>query len=234
MGPIFFRMELRLTKTFLSKRLSSGSFLISIISLGLLALFFSSDPKEFYANADLVFNQKQYWRLFTTTLLHADLNHLAHNSFFFIGLSYLLHSYFGFWVFPILSLTTGGLINLMTLHYYPPLVYLVGISGVIYFMASFWLTLYLLIERRQKIIKRFIHAMGISLIFFFPQVFSPETSYLAHGIGFLIGIPIGILYFFINFRKIRASEEWTEVIKDSTEIQNLGHEETDYNIEESH
>lgn len=74
-------MELKLTKTFLSKRPSRGSFTT--------------------ASGNMVFQEKKYWRLFTSTLLHADLNHLAHDSFYFLGLSFLLNGYFGFLVFPI-------------------------------------------------------------------------------------------------------------------------------------
>jgi rhomboid protease GluP len=205
--------EYKLTKTFLSKRPTYESFLAALLGLACLTLFFGADPKNFSANGYLVFEKKEYWRLITSSLLHSDLTHLAHNSFFMIGLSFLLHTYFGLWVFPFLIVIVGALINLITLSFYPPSVHLVGISGVIYFMASFWLTLFILIERRKKMKSRLIYASGISLIFFFPQVFSPQTSYLAHGIGFLLGIPIGVLYFLINLKKIRAGEKWVLIEK---------------------
>ncbi|MFP5386547.1 MAG: rhomboid family intramembrane serine protease [Bacteriovoracia bacterium] len=207
-------MKLKLTKTFLSKRPRGKSFLVAFASLLILLLFFGEGRENLSANGYLVFQKKEYWKAFTTTFLHADLTHLAHNAFFFAGLAGLLHNYFGFLVFPVLSLIVGGLINLVALSIYPPEVHLVGVSGVIYFMASFWLTLYLLIERRQKLIVRVVHAIAVSLIFFFPQVFEQKTSYLAHGLGFLFGVPLGLLYYFLNRRKIRSFDEWTEINKD--------------------
>lgn len=203
-------MHLKLKKTFLSKRPSTSSFFIAGLSLLTLLLFFGLDQRILSANGDLVFKQKEYWRAFTTTLLHADLNHLAHNAFFFTGLAALLHNYFGFWIFPLLSFLIGGLINLVALHFYPPEVHLVGVSGVIYFMATFWLTLYILIEKRQTLLVRLIHAVAVSLIFLFPQVFQPEVSYLAHGLGAIMGIPAGIVYYVVNRQRIKAREEWIE------------------------
>lgn len=225
-------MNTKLVKTFLSKRPTSVSFMMGVISLALMTLFFGANPESFSANGFLVYEKGEYWRAFTTTLLHADLNHLAHNAFFLLGLATLLHNYFGFWVFPVLSLVTGGLINLIALKLYPPAVHLVGVSGVIYFMASFWLTSYMLIERRQKPLSRLIHAVGVTLIFLFPQVFQPEVSYLAHGLGFVLGIPLAILYFAFNFRRIRASEEWVEIKKDPIENFDFELGQDDYNFQD--
>ncbi len=214
-------MELKLNKTFLSRRPSPESTIIAVISLALLFLFFSFNQKNFSANGYLVFEKHEYWRAFTTTLLHADLNHLAHNAFFFTGLAALLHNYFGLLVFPVLSLLVGGIINLICLYFYPPQVFLVGVSGVIYFMASFWLVLYLLIERRQSLTVRILHAFAVSLIFLFPEAFQPETSYLAHGLGFLIGLPIGVLYYIWNRKKIRAADQYIEIKKHKDPIENI-------------
>ena len=208
-------MDKKLTKTFLSKKPSSQSFMVALMGLAALTMFFGAEQSQFSANGILVFQKQEYWRAFTTTLLHADLNHLAHNAFFFAGLAGLLHNYFGLWIFPILSIVVGGLINLVALSIYPPEVHLVGVSGVVYFMASFWLTLYILIEKRQKLIVRFIHAIAVSLIFLFPQVFEIRTSYLAHGLGYLFGIPLGVMYYAIFRKKIRARDEWTEIKKSS-------------------
>jgi rhomboid protease GluP len=115
----------------------------------------------------------------------------------------------------------GGIINLICLYFYPPQVFLVGVSGVIYFMASFWLVLYLMIERRQTIKVRLLHAFAVSLIFLFPEAFQPETSYLAHGMGFLIGVPVGLFYYIWNHRKIRAKDEWTEIKKHKDPRENV-------------
>lgn len=214
-------MELKLNKTFLSRKPSPTSTMVAAISLAILLLFFGFNEKTFSANGYLVFEKHEYWRAFTTTLLHADLNHLAHNAFFFTGLAALLNNYFGFWVFPVLSLFVGGVINLICLYFYPPQVTLVGVSGVIYFMASFWLVLYLFIERRQTVKVRILHAFAVSLIFLFPEAFQPETSYLAHGMGFLLGLPVGLFYYYWNRKKIRAQDQWIEIKKHKDPIENV-------------
>jgi membrane associated rhomboid family serine protease len=227
-------MEQKLTKTFLSKIPSHHSMLVAALSLMVLVLFFSSDHQNFSANGFLVFEKKEYWRVFTTTLLHADLNHLAHNAFFFTGLSALLHSYFGLWVFPFLSLVVGGLINLVALRIYPPETHLVGISGVVYFMAAFWLTLYILIERRQKLRVRFIHAAAVSLIFFFPETFQERVSYLAHGLGYLFGVPMALTYYIVNRQEIRAQDQWRELPVEDDEMNNtILLDENSYHLEQS-
>lgn len=214
-------MEQKLTKTFLSKKPTYRSFIIGAFALGILLLFFGADPENFSATQSLVFDKKEIWRPFTAALLHADLNHLANNAFFFAGLATLLTNYFGFWVFPILSIVMGGIINIATVAFYPPHVSLVGVSGVVYFMASFWLTLYVLIERRQSLTVRFVHAVAVSLIFLFPETFRPQTSYLAHGLGFLFGVPAAIIYFLLNFKRIRSEEVWVKVEKQHDEMENV-------------
>ena len=214
-------MKVKLNKTFLSKRPSASSFVVAFLGLLTLLMFFTLERENLSASGSLIFEEHQYWRAFTTTLLHGDLNHLAHNAFFFTGLAALLHNYFGVLVFPVLSFLAGGLINILTLAYYPPEVHLVGVSGVIYFMASFWLVLYILIERRHSLIVRIMQAMGVTLIFLFPQVFQPEVSYLAHGMGFLIGIPVGAVYYLFNRKRIRAQDEWIEVEKKHSEMEDI-------------
>lgn len=214
-------MEYKLNKTLLSKRPSFESFMVAFVGLAILLLFFTLNSRSLSASGDLVFGEKEYWRAFTTTLLHADLNHLAHNAFFFTGLAALLTNYFGFWVFPVMSFLVGGIINLATLYFYPPSVHLVGVSGVVYFMASFWLVLYLLVERRQTIFVRLLHAFAVSLIFLFPEAFQPEVSYLAHGLGFLFGIPSGLIYYYVNEKKIRSKDEWVEIKKERDPIENI-------------
>jgi rhomboid protease GluP len=213
-------MERRLQKTFLSRKTSPESLIIAFLGLAVMFLFFTFDQKLFSANGYLVFEKKEYWRAFTTTLLHADLNHLAHNAFFFTGLATLLHNYFGFWVFPVLSLIAGAIINLICLYFYPPMVTLVGVSGVIY-LASFWLVLYLFVEKRQSFKVRLLHAFAVSLIFLFPEAFQPQTSYLAHGVGFLLGLPLGVMYYYWNREKILAKEEWVEIKKEKSPMENI-------------
>ena len=170
-------MQLQLTKTLLSKKLSPQSKLVGLFSYLVLLLVFILDNQNLSANGYLVFEKGEYWKAFTTTLMHADFVHLGHNTLFFLAFSVLLNSYFGFWIFPVLSFVVGGLINLIALKIYDPQIYLVGISGVIYFMAAFWMTMFVGLERQMSLYRRIMITTGVSLILFFPEVFVKNVSY---------------------------------------------------------
>ena len=204
-------MGLKLKKTLLTEKISRESKWLGIASLLVLIALFGLSDELLHANGQLVFAQGQYWRAFTTTFVHADYKHLAHNSVFFTGLAILLNNYFGNLIFPLVSLLMGGIINLIVLKFYPAHVYLVGISGVVYFMAAMWLTLYLMIERTISFKSRLIIALGLSLIFLAPEVvLREEVSYLAHGVGFGLGIPSALLFYYFNRSEILSYERWEE------------------------
>lgn len=209
-------MKIKLARTLLSKKTNSNSILLGLTSFTLLLLLFWVNEMNILpvntwltANGHQVFHQQEYWRLFTTTLIHSDLSHLGGNALFFTGFSILLYNYFGWAVFPLLSLVIGAVINFISLKFYAPEMTLVGISGVIYFMASFWMTLFVLLERKESLPRRLIIVAGLSLIFFFPEVFDIKTSYLAHSLGFAFGIPLAGIVFLLNKKNFRQEEVWT-------------------------
>src|SRR3990172_934529 len=96
------------------------------------------------ATSEGVLEKREYWRLLTAIAVHADVMHALSNAIFLAFFTYLLFGYFGFWVFPALSLAMAGLTNYFSLLSYPPEVGLVGASGLVYWMAGFWLSMYLL------------------------------------------------------------------------------------------
>lgn len=203
-------MEMLLTKTLLSKKLSPQSIFVALLSYLILLLIFIIDEQKLSANGFSVYEKGEYWKAFTTTLMHGDFVHLGHNTLFFLIFSVLLNSYFGFWIFPFLSFIVGGVINLIALKIYDPEIYLVGISGVIYFMAAFWMTMFIFLERQMSLYRRVMITTGVSLILFFPEVFVKNVSYLAHGLGFGLGIGLGLMYFLVKRTELRSHEEWIE------------------------
>lgn len=205
-------MEKRLTRTFLSKKPNDANIFIGVFSFLVLLAIFLFSGRNFVASGILVFDKGEWWRVFTTSLMHADFMHLGHNALFFTIFAVLLNTYFSWFMFPFMSFLMGGLINLLTISYYPKEVTLVGISGVIYFMASFWMTSYVMIERKMKFGRRLIIATGISLALFCPDVIHLEAkvSYLSHALGFLLGIPSALLWFAWHKNEIRNEEVWVE------------------------
>lgn len=204
MGP-------KLERTLLSQKISVDSKIIGVLSVLILMGLHLLDHRFFMANGNLVFKQGEYWRAFLSSLIHADYKHLGTNSVYFFILSILLHNYFGNFIFPFVSIFMGFVINLITLAFYPPGTYLLGISGVVYFMGAFWLVMYVLIERGRPLLHRIIIAMGMFLIFFAPHaVIEEDVSYLAHGVGFGLGIVVALLTFSLRKNEIRAEEIWRQ------------------------
>jgi rhomboid protease GluP len=203
-------MNLQLHKTLLSTKPDPQSILIGLFSYLLLVVLFFMDDQNLTANGEQVFVHGQYWKAFTSQLMHGDFSHLGGNTIFFTAFAILLNHYFGFWVFPVLSLLVGGVINLIALKIYDPQVTLVGISGVIYFMAAFWMSMFVLVERQMSLYRRLMIATGVSLILFFPEVFQKNVSYLAHGLGFGMGLLLGVGTFMVRKQAIRSHEVWVE------------------------
>jgi rhomboid protease GluP len=161
------------------------------------------------ASSDGVFNQQEYWRLLTAVAVHSDLEHFFSNVVFLGLFSYLLYGYFGCWVFPALGLALAALTNYLSLLTYPPQVSLVGASGLVYVMAGFWLSMYLVVERTLSVGKRLLRAVGIALVVLVPTTLQEEVSYRAHAIGF----GLGALSAFVYFRSRRASIRAAEVVE---------------------
>ena len=173
-------------------------------------------PAGFWVSGESIFNRHEYWRLFTALLVHADWGHLLANSPLLIIFSWYLRTYFGLLMFPIISIATGVMTNLTTVYKYPESVRLVGASGMVYAMVAMWLVLYTHFETRFTPLTRLMRAVGFALVLMAPTSFKPETSYLAHGAGFVVGgITALIALPFLKTPKLLPRELWTQSQKDT-------------------
>lgn len=207
--------EATISETFLSRkpeRSSSLAGLASIVTTFVSSVVYWENKWNLAqwlpASGETVIHQHQYWRLLTGILVHSDFMHFFSNAIPLAFFSSLLYGYFGFGIFPLLMLALGCGIHLISIMTYPPEATLVGASGVVYCMAGFWLTLYVLIERRYSIANRLMRSIGFFLIVFVPSTFEPSVSYRAHAIGFVFGILAAVLYFLKNQRRIREAESF--------------------------
>jgi rhomboid protease GluP len=210
--------KLKLASTFLSRKPKDSGSVVAVLSLLVLTSLFALNQQHILPTTEMlsasgkqVFQNHEYWRAFTASLVHANFTHLAANSLFFTGLALLLNGYFGALVFPLLSFVAGGVINAITLSFYPPDASLVGVSGVIYYMAAFWMVLYIGIERKASLTRRIINSVALTLVLLFPETFEVHTSYLAHAVGYALGIPSGLAYFFARRSYFRSEETWKVV-----------------------
>ena len=204
---------MNVTETYLSRPPRKGSAAVSLVCIAVVFLFsFVYWGNSFGLASKLVprrediFTAHQYWRLFTGVLVHADLNHFFSNAVGLFLFGYLLYGYFGAFVYPSMAFLLGALVNLISLATYPPGWSLVGASGVVYLIAAFWLTLFVLIERRFGILQRLLRSIGFALVMLLSSTFDPAVSYRTHAIGFLAGIVFAFAYFAAAKKNIRASE----------------------------
>lgn len=203
-------------ETHLSRKPAQGSALVALGSVAMLLVTSTVcwlDPAleaTLAATPEAIFERGEYWRLLTAIATHADFLHFLSNGVALGILSYLLYGYYGPWVYPVWSWALGSAAMGLAVATYPPGTFLVGASGVVYLMAGFWLTLYLFIERRVSMSKRWIRAVGFGLIVLMPTVLKPSVSYRSHAIGFGIGLGFGVGYYLLKKRDFCRAErvEW--------------------------
>lgn len=175
-------------------------------------------PEWMSATGDLVFNQHEWWRAWTTLFAHGDLTHILSNLFLFFPFSYYLIAYYGYIFFPVFGFFVGGLVNLMVLQTMPEHVGLIGVSGVVNWMGGAWLALSWLVDRRETKGRRVLKVVAVTIVLFVPDQFKPEVSYLSHFLGYFAGIFSGIGYYFLNRRKFLLAEVLEEIPDDDDAI----------------
>ena len=204
--------EPKLVRTLLSNKPSKQSFLIAL-GFVLLSGVFSQMRWEglvtnWAANKVQFFSEGMYWQIFTATMVHGDWGHYLSNTYMLFILGLFVCAYFGTMTFPIVTFLLAGLTNALTILNYPDQVRLVGASGLVYVLAGFWLTMFWLVQRQHLWHRRLLRIIGVAAVILLPSTFEPNTSYLAHGIGFVVGVIYAGIHFSIYKDKIRAHEVW--------------------------
>lgn len=169
---------------------------------------FQDWAKHLTANKLLVFEKGEYWRLFTTSLVHGDIKHLGVNSLMLFILIYFVTSFYGALNSLGISFLMGGVINAITIWFYKDATTLVGASGILYYLWGFWLVLFLGIETQRTIWARLVRVLGVFFILLVPTSFDPQTSYTAHYVGLLIGIIWGGIIFIFYKSYFKSFEQW--------------------------
>lgn len=211
--------EVRITQTWLTRRLRDGSSLVSALGVAVIALVSMLAWRQIAgfdlllpASGEAIFGRHEWWRAWTAIFVHGDGGHLLSNSLFLLIFGALLYGSFGAWVYPTAALFFGGLVNLATVALMEPHVRLIGASGVVYWMGGAWLALYLGIHRTRPFGPRFLRATGVAAALFLPtEAFNPSVSYPAHAIGFAFGVLFGALVFAAKRATFRAAEVQVEI-----------------------
>ncbi|MFC1669696.1 rhomboid family intramembrane serine protease [Spirochaetota bacterium] len=148
---------------------------------------------KLWASGEAVFGKHEYWRALTSVFTHADFSHLLSNTPLFFIFGWFLRAYFGVIIFPLASFLVGIACTLVTISVYEPHIRLLGASGMVYGMVALWLAFYVRYDIDHSVPMRIFRAVGFSLILLFPTVFDPRVSYLAHAVGFGVGLVFAIL-----------------------------------------
>lgn len=161
-----------------------------------------------FASKSNIFEQEEFWRIFTSTFIHADLRHLLANSLMLFILSIVTVSFYGIFFTSGFILISGAVINYITLYSHGKDISLVGASGVVFCLWGFWLILYFFLETHKTVIGRILRIGAVFLVLLVPSSYDPQTSYRAHYIGFIVGVLFGIVYYFLNSSRLRDFEKW--------------------------
>ncbi len=184
----------------LSKRPDANGLIYSLIVLLLCTITSQLYWRDHWISPYLtatptqVFEKLELWRVFTTMFTHSDAKHLLSNLYMLGILGVLVGGYFGFIIFPLASFVLGGIVNIISLLTYQPNVTLLGASGLVYVLAGFWFTMFVLIDSPRPLFIRLMRAIGVSLVILFPTTFEPEVSYRTHAIGFIVGVLFALPY----------------------------------------
>lgn len=202
--------EPRVIANWYTHKISSRSFIVTgllvILILGLCLVDWNSAGIKLSASRETVFSQKEYWRLWSALFAHGDLGHLFGNLMLFVPFALLLTGYFSLSLFPALGFLLGGVINAITLNTMPLQTELLGISGLVNWMGSLWLTLFFLIDSRSTLRKRFAVVVLSSVVLFAPEAYKEGISYLSHIVGYGLGILTGIIYYALHRKDFLAAE----------------------------
>ena len=230
-------VQTRLIENWFTRKIKASSFLVTaalVLLLFGLSFYDWLSPHSLSVSYDLAFSKHQYWKLWSALFSHGDMGHLLGNALLFIPFALLLTGYFNLTLFPVLGFILGGVINASTLDTMLPETQLLGISGVVNWMGAVWLTLFFLVDRRSNWRRRFSVALFSTLVLFAPQEFKPDVSYMAHIIGFGMGILTGIVYYFIHRKEFLAAEVYETLREPEETFMTLPNDVSDANFTQNH
>ncbi|GAA0431605.1 rhomboid family intramembrane serine protease [Lentibacillus halophilus] len=164
-----------------------------IINLGLWLLNsllpFGNTIQGLGSGVNFLISQGEYWRLFTSMVLHKTLMHALFNSFAIVLFGPALEQMLGKWKFILAYVGTGFIGNLATVLLGPAIYASVGASGAIY--GLFGIYVFMVAFRKHLIDQS--SAQVITIIFIIGLVMTfirPGINVYAHVFGFIGGFAI--------------------------------------------
>ncbi len=190
--------------------------------------FWNIYPEHFEITHEIIFKAHQWWRLPLGVLIHGDFNHFLSNSLFLSILSFFIARTFGAKILFGVGIIMGVITHLITLFFMEDHIGLVGASGMLYAFWGLWFSLYFLIDRFNNIHRKVMKIFAISLLLLIPQNFEPHVSYLAHFIGFIVGITFGVIVYYSKRSLILSYEKYKYILDPPPRINQLEAEIGEY------
>ena len=217
----------KLIRNFLSRRENNPALIWSVCTLLICYLMsylywiYSPGIGEYLAaSSNNVFQEKEYWRLFTSSFIHADMAHFLSNGLMLTIMGYFVSYHFGFFIYPVMGFISGIFINLFVISGFADFSYhsnnmtIVGASGVVHYLWGFWFVTYILIQSHIPFNRRLMKVMAVGIFILVPTELKANVSYLAHGLGIIFGALTGLVYYVVNKRKIKSFEVWETISDD--------------------
>lgn len=160
-------------------------------------------------NWRLVFEQHEYYRLFTCMFLHFGISHLANNMTVFLLAGEQLEKELGKIKYMLLYFGSGLIASLISITANAIMqenVVSAGASGAIYGLIGA-IIIRILFDKEQR--KQFSFGRGILLIIgtIYLNIQDTSVDQFAHGGGFIAGVIIGACFFFFEKKKKLAQEK---------------------------
>ncbi len=163
----------------------------TILAVTVLVYFFGGGLEDLLIHNSALVAAGEWWRLFTTALLHATITHILFNMWALYVLGPTIERSVGPGPFLALYVASAGVGGVAAQFFTPGLFEAVGASGAVFGLFGVWLNL--AVRRRNTAWGRsilsqlgFILLINAALPFIFPQI-----SWQAHLGGFITGFVIG-------------------------------------------
>lgn len=167
----------------------------TIIAITALVFFLGSGIEGYLVHNSGLVAAGEWWRIFTTALLHASITHILFNMWALYALGPLIERSVGSGPFIALYLAAAGMGGVAAQYFTPGLFTAVGASGAVFGLFGVWLNL--AIRRRNTAWGRsLLSQLGFILLInaALPLIF-PAISWQAHLGGFITGFLIGEAWF---------------------------------------
>lgn len=171
--------------------------IVLLINLIFIHLFNTYELTNLLAVSHYEVSSGEYYRLFTSTFLHAGVSHFLFNVFALYILGKFVEGIYTPWHMLVTYLAAGSISSLFSLVFLTEGISL-GASGAVYGLLGL-IIIYLLITRQIKA-KLILQIIAVFAVVSALSMFVANINHYAHIGGLIVGVLLGIIF---NFKRIK-------------------------------